>query len=71
MKKIRKTKILNEQDAWKVILRANDLARNVSMAIERRIRIVQLDECVVSKLTVPAYAWTNKKTNILYDLSRI
>ena len=41
------------------------------MALERKLRIVQLDEFVVSKLTMPNAIWTNKFTNITYDLSKI
>ena len=40
------------------------------MAIERRVRICQLDEFVVSKQTMATHAWTNKKNNVLYDLSK-
>ena len=41
------------------------------MAIERGFRIVQLDEFMVTKQTMPKNIWTNKKTNIIYDLSRV
>ena len=52
-------------------MQANDLAQNVSMALERRLRIIQLDEFIVSKLTISTHIWTNKKRNIEYDLSKI
>ena len=41
------------------------------MAIERKLRLVQLDEFVISKQTMPAFVWTNKYTNITYDLSKL
>ena len=71
MKKIRKTKILYENEQWRIAMQAHDLAQDISMALERKIRIIQLDEYVVSKQTMKTHAWTNKKTNIIYDLSKI
>ena len=41
------------------------------MALERRFRVCQLDEFVVSKSTLPTHAWTNKKVNLQYDLSKV
>ena len=37
------------------------------MALERQFRIVQLDECMVTKRTIPTHAWTLPKTNINLD----
>ena len=37
------------------------------MAIERGFRIVQLDECMITKRTLPTNAWTLPKSNIDLD----
>ena len=41
------------------------------MAIERKFRIVQLDECVVTKRTIPTHAWTLPKTNACLDQGQV
>ena len=41
------------------------------MALETRFRIVYLDECVVTKRTMPTHAWTLPKTNICFDQKQI
>ena len=37
------------------------------MAHERNFRIIQLDECLVTKATLPTHAWSPLKTNIRVD----
>ena len=41
------------------------------MAVERHFRVVQLDECVITKKTMGKYAWTLPKTNIVLDQSEV
>ena len=43
----------------------------MSQAVERNIRIVQLDECYVTKNTVPKRAWSPKLNNILLDYKEV
>ena len=37
------------------------------MAHERKFRVIQLDECLITKNTLPTHAWTLPKTNIRID----
>ena len=37
------------------------------MAYERKFRVIQLDECLITKNTLPTHAWTLPKTNIRID----
>jgi len=37
------------------------------MAIERRFRVIYLDECLVTKRVIPTHAWTLPKTNIIIE----
>lgn len=39
------------------------------MAIELRFRIVYLDECVVTKQTVPTHVWSLPKHNAAIDIA--
>ena len=70
--KIRKKLIQNAKKPKKItleeiVLQANDMHQDIKMAIERNFRIVQLDECMVTKRTIPTHAWTLPKTNINLD----
>jgi len=51
----------------KITLQAAELANDVRMALERNFRIVQVDECCVTKNTMLKQAWSTKKTNIQLD----
>ena len=66
-KLIRKTKIPNRDTLERQVLEAAELAADVQVAIDRKFRIVQLDECFVTLNTIPKTAWSLKKTNILID----
>ena len=55
----------------KLTLQAADMANEVRMAIERKFRIIQLDECCVTTKTIPKTAWSLKKTNVLVDYKEI
>ena len=48
-------------------MQASDLHIGVNMALERNFRLVQLDECVITKNTKPKHAWTLPKSNICID----
>ena len=50
-----------------VILKAHDLAQDIKYAIEKRTRIIQLDEFMVTKQTKLKNAWSKKKENICID----
>ena len=67
-KLIKEAKMTNPADFYKLMLQAVDMAQDVKMAIERKFRIVQLDECCVTKRTMPKTSWSLKNTNIKYDL---
>ena len=66
-KLIRRTKIHNRQTLENLTIQAVDYANDVRMAIERKFRIVQLDECFVTRNTIPKLAWSMKKMNIELD----
>ena len=66
-KLIRRTKIHNTQTLENLTIQAVDYANDVRMAIERKFRIVQLDECFVTRNTIPKLAWSMKKMNIELD----
>ena len=44
-----------------------EYANAVRMAFERKFRIIQLDECLVTKNTIPKTAWSLKRMNIQLD----
>ena len=50
-----------------IVMQAVDLSQEVQDGVDRRFRIIQLDECVVTKKTAPKHAWTLPKTNITLD----
>ena len=66
-KLIRRTKIHNRQTLENLTIQAVDYANDVRMAIERKFRIFQLDECFVTRNTIPKLAWSMKKMNIELD----
>jgi len=41
------------------------------MAIEKKFRVIQLDECYVTKSAIPKRAWTPLRTNIPLDMKEI
>ena len=45
-----------------------DLGESISMALARSFRIVQLDECLVTKRTLPTHVWTLPKQNAEIDM---
>jgi len=66
-KAIMKNKILNRAGLENVVVQAVELTNDVRLAIERKFRIVQLDECYVTKNTLSKTAWSLKKTNVQLD----
>ena len=68
---IRKTKIADRATLEKITLQANDLANDVRMASERGFRIIQLDECYVTKNTLQSNAWAIKRENIDLDYKQL
>jgi len=68
---IRHTKIADRAVLEKVTLQAADLANDVRLALERKFRIVQLDEFYVTKNTIPKSAWSSKNTNIELDYKEL
>ena len=51
------------------MLQAHDLSQDVSLALETGFRIVYVDECLVSKSTIPKVEWSRLKENAKIDLS--
>ena len=47
-----------------IVMQASDLHQDVKMALERRLRIVQVDEFMVTKKTLLTHAWSLPKNNI-------
>jgi len=45
------------------MLQAYDLSQDVSLALETGFRIVYVDECLVSKSTIPKVEWSRLKEN--------
>ena len=68
---IRLDKLPKPADVQDQLLQRVDLANDVQMALERRFRIVQLDECMVTRRTLPTHAWSQKKTNIRLDARKL
>ena len=54
-----------------ITIQVVDLRQDIQRAIERRLRIIQLDECVITKKTMPTHAWTLPKNNITLDQSQV
>ena len=61
---IRLTKLPDRATQERIVLQASDLAQDLAMANELKFRIVQLDECVCTKRTIPTHIWTLPKSNI-------
>ena len=53
-----------------IAIQAAELSQDVQMALDMSRKIVQLDEFVITKKTLPTHAWTQQKTNILMDQSK-
>ena len=70
-KVISRNKIPSRNDLEKITIQAAEYANDIQMAIERRFRIIQLDECVVTKNTIPKTAWSLKKMNIELDFKEL
>ena len=64
---IRLSKIPTRPQQENIILQAADLSQDVNLALERNFRIIQLDEFLVSKGTLPKYVWTLPKMNAILD----
>ena len=41
------------------------------MALERKFRVVYLDEFMITKRTLPTHAWTLPKTNVFLDQKKV
>ena len=50
-----------------ITIQAAELSQDIQMALERKLRIIQLDECVVTKKTFKTHEWTLPKDNIMLD----
>ena len=50
-----------------IAIQAAELSTSVQLAMEKHLKIVQLDEFVVTKRTWPTHAWTLPKHNIILD----
>ena len=70
-KVIRKNKILDRAGLEKITIQAAEMANDVQMAIERKFRIVQVDECYVNKNTLLKTAWSLKKSNVVLDYKQL
>ena len=68
---IRRAKIPERKTREEIVMQAADLSQDVSMALERGFRVVQLDECLVTTRTLPTHVWTLPKSNAEIDLSWI
>ena len=47
-----------------IVQEAAELSQNIQLALERRLRIIQLDEFVITKKTWETHAWTKEKENL-------
>ena len=54
-----------------MVLQAADLRQDILTSIDKKQRLIQLDECVVTKKTNNTHVWTLPKTNITLDQSEI
>jgi len=66
-KVVRLAKIPNRPSLENIIIQAADLSQDVSIAVERNFKIFQVDECCVTKRTIPTHYWTLPKTNVSFD----
>ena len=41
------------------------------MALERNFRVIYLDECMITKRTLPSHVWSLPKTNVFLDQKEI
>ena len=64
---IRLTKIPTRTSLERITLEAADLSNKVNMALEKGFRIVQVDECYVTKNTMSSEAWSLPKENCTLD----
>ena len=70
-KVIRLEKQPKPQDMIDRVVEAADLATAVKLALERKFRIVQLDECMVTRRTMLKHAWSRKRTNVQLDARKL
>ena len=63
-KKIRQAKILSEVSLRKIRFQIPEARDKLNHYISRGFRIIYLDECMVTKTTLPTHAWSNLKSNI-------
>ena len=68
---IKKTKIPNKKTLEDITLEAADLSNHINTAHEKYLRIVYLDECLVTTKTIPTHVWSLPKSNAQIDLSWI
>ena len=63
-------KVPKQASLMDIAISAAELSTDVKLALERNVRIVQLDEFVVTKKTWPTHAWTLPKQNVMLDQSK-
>ena len=63
-KVIRIGKTPKQASLMDIVLQAADLRQDVLAAIDMRRKIVQLDEFVITKKTLPTHVWTLPRTNL-------
>ena len=66
-KVIRMEKTPRQTSLIDIAIDAAQLSQDVQLALDRGMKIVQLDEFVITKRTWPAHAWANKKENIFVN----
>ena len=52
-----------------ITMQAADLKQDIQAGLDRNFRVIQLDECMVTKKTLGKLAWTLPKTNVVLDSS--
>ena len=54
-----------------IAIQAAELGTDIQLAVDRRLKIIQLDEFVVTKKTMPTHVWTQQKTNAQIDQTKV
>ena len=70
-KVLSKTKIPSVPKQWDIMLQVVYLSNDVRVSNERGFRIVQLDEFMVTKRTLPTHVWSPKLENAKIDMGWI
>ena len=58
MKVIRFGKVPRQAHMMDIVVQAAELRQDIKLAMERRLRIIQLDEFVITKKTWQTHAWS-------------